>query len=162
MINSYGHMDCGPPGSPVHRILQARILEWVAMPSSRASSWPRDQTQVYCTADILYRLSYQGSPIWEIYLTWNWMQLINFLYVVSSRISSTVLKCAYLVTSKSRKIWAVSERSEDVCQVHIRSDNKLDVGLIPVVFFFCAVFFFYLRNWKSHVLVSSMQADSMF
>ena len=30
----------------VHRILQARILEWVAMPSSRGSSWPRDQTQV--------------------------------------------------------------------------------------------------------------------
>ena len=28
-------MDCSPPGSSVHRILQARILEWVAMPSSR-------------------------------------------------------------------------------------------------------------------------------
>ena len=33
-----------PPGSSVHGILQARILEWVAMPSSRGSSWPRDQT----------------------------------------------------------------------------------------------------------------------
>ena len=33
-----------PPGSSVHGILQARILEWVAMPSSRASSRPRDQT----------------------------------------------------------------------------------------------------------------------
>ena len=31
-------------------ILQARILEWVAMPSSRGSSHPRDQTQVSCTA----------------------------------------------------------------------------------------------------------------
>ena len=37
-------MDCNLPGSPVHGILQARILEWVAMPSSRESSWPRDQT----------------------------------------------------------------------------------------------------------------------
>ena len=35
-------MDCSPPGSSVHGILQARILEWVAMPSSRGSSWPRD------------------------------------------------------------------------------------------------------------------------
>ena len=35
-------MDCSPPGSSVHRILQARILEWVAMPSSRGSSWSRD------------------------------------------------------------------------------------------------------------------------
>ena len=37
-------MDCSPPGSSVHGILQARILEWVAMPSSRRSSWLRDQT----------------------------------------------------------------------------------------------------------------------
>ena len=34
------------PGSSVHGILQARILEWVAMPFSRGSSQPRDQTQV--------------------------------------------------------------------------------------------------------------------
>ena len=33
-------MDCSPPGSSVHGILQARILEWVAMPSSKRSSWP--------------------------------------------------------------------------------------------------------------------------
>ena len=34
-------MDCSPPGSSVHGILQAKILEWVAMPSSRGSSQPR-------------------------------------------------------------------------------------------------------------------------
>ena len=39
-------MDCSPPGSSVHRIFQARILEWVAMPSSRGSSSPRDRTQL--------------------------------------------------------------------------------------------------------------------
>ena len=39
-------MDCSPPGSSVHGILQARILEWVAMPSSRGSSQPRDRTQI--------------------------------------------------------------------------------------------------------------------
>ena len=33
-----------PPGSSVHGLLRARILEWVAMPSSRRSSWPRDPT----------------------------------------------------------------------------------------------------------------------
>ena len=38
-------MGCSPPGSSVHGILQARILEWVATPSSRGSSQPRDQTQ---------------------------------------------------------------------------------------------------------------------
>ena len=35
-------MDCSPPGPSVHGILQARILQWVAMPTSRGSSQPRD------------------------------------------------------------------------------------------------------------------------
>ena len=39
-------MDCRPPGSSVHGILQARILEWVAIPYSRGSSRPRDQTWI--------------------------------------------------------------------------------------------------------------------
>ena len=41
-------MDCSPPGSSVHGISQARILGWVAMPSSRGSSWPRDRTHISC------------------------------------------------------------------------------------------------------------------
>ena len=44
-------MDCDPPGSSVHGILQARILEWLAVPFSRGSPWPRDQTWVSCNAD---------------------------------------------------------------------------------------------------------------
>ena len=40
-------VDCSPPGSSVSGILQARILEWITMPSSRGSFQPRDQTQVY-------------------------------------------------------------------------------------------------------------------
>ena len=39
-------MDCGLPGSSIHGIFQARILEWVAIPFSRGSSWPRDRTCV--------------------------------------------------------------------------------------------------------------------
>ena len=42
-------MDCSPPGSSVHGILQARILERVAIPFSRGSSGPRDHTQVSLT-----------------------------------------------------------------------------------------------------------------
>ena len=37
-------MDCSPPGSSVHGILQARILEWVSISFSRVSSQPRDHT----------------------------------------------------------------------------------------------------------------------
>ena len=39
-------LDCSPPGFSAHEILQARILEWVAISFSRGSSQPRDQTQV--------------------------------------------------------------------------------------------------------------------
>ena len=43
-------MDCSLPGSSVHRILQARILDWVAIPFFRESSHPRFRTQVFCIA----------------------------------------------------------------------------------------------------------------
>ena len=40
-------MDCSPPGSSIHGILQSRILEWVAISSSRGSSQPRDRTHIF-------------------------------------------------------------------------------------------------------------------
>ena len=43
-------VDCSPPGSSVHGISQAGILEWVAISFSKGSSQPRDQTRVSCTA----------------------------------------------------------------------------------------------------------------
>jgi len=43
-------VDCSLPGSFVHGISQARILEWVAISFSRGSSWSRDPTHVSCTA----------------------------------------------------------------------------------------------------------------
>ena len=51
-------MSCSLPGSSVHRILQARILQGVAISFSRGSSQPRDQTQVSCIAG-----SFQEKPI---------------------------------------------------------------------------------------------------
>ena len=45
-VSLFDPMDCSLPGSSVHGILQARILEWVSMPFSRGSSRPRDQSQL--------------------------------------------------------------------------------------------------------------------
>ena len=45
-------MDCKPPVSSVHGIISARILEWVAISSSRGSFWLRDQTHVSCSSCI--------------------------------------------------------------------------------------------------------------
>ena len=90
-------MDCSLPGSSLHGIFQGRILEWVAMPSSRESSQPRNRTQVsilfffnlilffnfkilycfchiskliihrYTQVSILYCLSHQGSPYLQLF-----------------------------------------------------------------------------------------------
>ena len=58
-------MDYSPPGSSVPGILQARILEWEFMPSSRRSSWPRDQTHVSYVScigrQIIYHWDHLGS-----------------------------------------------------------------------------------------------------
>ena len=56
-------MDCNPPVPPVHEILPARILEWVAISSSRGSLQPRDQTQVSCIGrQILYHWANREVP----------------------------------------------------------------------------------------------------
>ena len=65
-LTIYEPMDCSPPGSSVHGTFQARILEWVAISSSRGSSLPRDRTHVSSVSCIgrwiLLPLSYLGSP----------------------------------------------------------------------------------------------------
>ena len=50
MSDSYNPMDCSLPGSSVHGISQARILEWVVISSTRGSSQSRYQTPISCTA----------------------------------------------------------------------------------------------------------------
>ena len=50
-------MDCSPPRSSVHGILQTKALGWVTMPPSRGSSWPRDQTWISSTAGRFFTIS---------------------------------------------------------------------------------------------------------
>ena len=61
-LSLWDPMDCSPPGFSVHGILQTRILEWVAMPSSRRSSQPRDRTCVSCGSCISGR-SFTTEPL---------------------------------------------------------------------------------------------------
>ena len=65
-------MDCSPPGSSVHGISQAKLLEWVAISSSRGSFQPRDWTPVSCTGrQILYWHSVQSlSRVWLFATPW--------------------------------------------------------------------------------------------
>ena len=54
-------MDCSLPGSSIHVIVQSRILEWVAMPSSKGSSQPRDWIHVSCIAGRFFTTDYLGT-----------------------------------------------------------------------------------------------------
>ena len=65
-------MDCSLPDSSVYGILQARILEWVAMPCSKRSSWPRDQTcisYIFCMGSL--PLAPHLKPTNRLYLEFN-------------------------------------------------------------------------------------------
>ena len=67
--------DWRPPGSSVHGIFQARIVEWVAIPSSRGSSWPRDRTWAFCIAGWFFTVCFArqslfcGGCAWPLFLT---------------------------------------------------------------------------------------------
>ena len=66
-------LDCSLPGSSVHGIFQARILEWIAISSSRGSSGPRDRTCVPCISCIaggfffFLPLSHGESPCHQVF-----------------------------------------------------------------------------------------------
>ena len=71
-------MDCSLPG--VHGILQARILEWVAIRFSRGSSWLRGRTGVFCIAGVFF-------TIWATKDAWNFSKwtVENHSYIVTKR-----------------------------------------------------------------------------
>ena len=75
MLSRFSHVQLfvtlrtiAQPGSSVHGILQARILKWVEMPSSRESSWSRDQTSISCIAGGFYTAEPLGKTFSSIQL----------------------------------------------------------------------------------------------
>ena len=73
-------MDCSLPDFSVHGILQARIPEWVAISSSRGSTWPRDWNCVSCVSCIgrwiLDHCCHPGKPIFCLFNSKEWISLL--------------------------------------------------------------------------------------
>ena len=100
MSNSLWPHDCSLPGSSVHGVLQARILEWVAISFSRGSLWLRTNPRLlYWQANSLL-LNPQGSPLEvrmevEVHgqLRWGWGWKWKAVY----QLLSGLLLCAYHV-----------------------------------------------------------------
>ena len=100
-------MDCSSLGSSLHGILQARILEWVAIPSIRGSSQPRDQTQVpHSCRQILYQLSHKRSPStleWVAYpfssrsFPINWPNFPKIWQIPTQELNQGLLHCRQII-----------------------------------------------------------------
>ena len=94
-------VDCNLPGSSVHGILQARILQWVVRPSSRGSSWPRGRTCIsYATWEGRF---FTTSATWEaprgLVAIWKTQISLSSCYllpVFSILMSSHTLYVAYI------------------------------------------------------------------
>ena len=74
-------VECSPSVSSVHRILQARILEWVAKSSSRGSFWSRDQTCISYVSCIGRQVFYHKHHLGSSYLNGNKMKNSIFLFI---------------------------------------------------------------------------------
>ena len=75
-------MDCSLPGSSVHGILQARMLKWVTISSSRRSSQPRDQTHAHIIIDYIPH-AVIFIPVTHLFCYWTCVSL-NFLHLFHS------------------------------------------------------------------------------
>ena len=86
-------MNCSPPGSSLHRISHARILEWVAISFSRQSSWPRDRTYISCLASGFFSTESPGKSnfIVYIYVSTKMSWLLNFIMSVKIKLSSSFI-----------------------------------------------------------------------
>ena len=97
-------MVCSPPGSSIHGILQARILEWVGIPFSRGPSWTKDQTWgLLHFRQILYYLSRREAP--KVYMPGFKCHIILILLFVLCRCSEPGLS---LLQCRAAKLWQLS------------------------------------------------------
>ena len=88
LSDSCDPMDCSPPDSFVHGIFQARILEWVAISFSQASSWPRDRICVFCIGRwILYCWATWEARLCTSCFLITYNTLFPFLWLVGPSLS---------------------------------------------------------------------------
>ena len=126
-----GPMDCSLPGSSVHWISQARILEWVAFPFFRGSSWPRDRTCISCNS----RLILYHWATWEAYLiTYN--EIIPLLDKLHIKQASSLCNSSLYILS----------------QDEVSKKKKKDLKSLPLHF----TVFSYLYLSRKHFLVPSL------
>ena len=133
-------MDCSPPGSSVHGISQARILEWVAISFSKASSRPRDPTCISCTGrQILYHGATWkacGKVLSIVKSRLHHSQLFNmftvFQYNTSSSfgwVDGTPVTEAAIFQPRGRLVWGSSGNADTGPCWHYEADAFSTTGV---------------------------------
>ena len=105
------HVDCSLPGSSVHGMFQARILEWVAISYSRGCSQPRDRNGISCFScigrQILLPLSHLESPLisWASKISKNkiWEYLAELCFIL---LSANIKKIPLSLSFYIKKIYS--------------------------------------------------------
>ena len=105
-------MDCSLPGSSVHGIVQARILEWVAMPSSRESSQIRDWTRFLALQADSW-LSHHGNP-----------RIQAWVALLTQELNRGLLHCRLILYQQSYQGICYLNYSYNECQITIWRDRQ--------------------------------------
>ena len=126
-------MDCSPPGSSLQVIIQARILEWVAISFSKEYSRPRDQNCVSCISRrILYHWATKGSPYELIEsLIFTFIICINFFLLSDNYpcfIAFLILYARCLCFAERWQLSHVTENLRSRRSLRLCSWSVLNVG----------------------------------
>ena len=100
MSDSCDTMDCSPPGSSVHGILQARTVEWVAISYSRGSSRLRDRTHItciFCTGRWFFITSTSWEALYLLQVCSNCLFLLESIFVVNAFLGIYLFHLSYLL-----------------------------------------------------------------
>ena len=133
---------CSPPGSSVHGILQARVLEWIAMPSSRGSSRPRDRTQVS-------RIAGRFFTSWATREVLQYLKIINcFIFKSYYQFFKSIIMTSLFEKKKTHYNQSIFLRKK-VCLRHLKSVFKSLVTLLLLLHHY-----FYILYIKACILYS--------
>ena len=111
-------MDFSPPGSSVRGIFQARILEWVAISSSRGSFWARGWTDISCISCIGRWILYHCTTCSCIFLVWvSNLHIEVFLNCVVDFLLAAKHSIYKLIANLSSKIGFIKRKQEFHCMV---------------------------------------------
>ena len=143
--DSFNPVDWSPPGSSVHEILQARVLGWVAMASSRGSSQSRVQTWVSCivggfsTHWATWEALGYHTPSQNLKSTWNTTTLVSYFTLIF------MLPLSFITVTAENQSYGIVKR--DIAQSKVAPGIYLELLVCRVPYRF-QVSMSFLRNLK--------------